>query len=116
MLYDDLYLAHHGVKGQKWGVRRERKKYTPVKVPRFSKDPIGYGVAKAKNFAFKDIKDATKGEKALAIALGLGIGAMAAGNIAIGAQVAAEFSAHRIRRNAIQAQGRQIMARAEAIR
>lgn len=22
MLYDDLYLAHHGVKGQRWGVRR----------------------------------------------------------------------------------------------
>ena len=57
MLYDEYvvrgnYLAHHGVKGQKWGVRRERKKYTPVKVPKFSKDPIGYGVAKAKNFAF----------------------------------------------------------------
>lgn len=22
MLYDDLYLAHHGVKGQRWGIRR----------------------------------------------------------------------------------------------
>ena len=26
-LYDSTYLAHHGIKGQKWGVRKDRQKY-----------------------------------------------------------------------------------------
>lgn len=26
MLYDDLYLAHHGIKGQRWGIRRYQNK------------------------------------------------------------------------------------------
>ena len=109
------FIAHHGVKGQKWGIRR--KKYTPVKVPKFSKDPIGYGVAKAKNFAFKDVKDATPGEKALAVALGLGLGGAVATNIYAAKRIAAARASFAIRSAEAQARinaGRAAMDAAQA--
>ena len=54
MIGENYYLAHHGVKGQKWGVRHDKqslsKNYTQKQ---FNRDKGVYGKATAKRFKKK---------------------------------------------------------------
>lgn len=60
---NNYYLAHHGIKGQKWGVRKEKAS----------------AMSKFKKWANTDWKDATTKQKIGAVSAGVGLGLVATG-------------------------------------
>lgn len=98
--YDDsAYLAHHGIKGMKWGVRKDKSSYrtsdaikSRIKKASFSRGNENY-VRLGRNLELATNAPARKAmrkrhAKGMAIAAGLGAGALGAAAIAGGISAA----------------------------
>lgn len=83
--YDDsAYLAHHGIKGMKWGVRKSRDEYRSSR----TSGAIRNRLAKTSS-NFKSFAKSKRGRRALAVAAGAGATAGAiTGAALVGSKIA----------------------------
>lgn len=108
-IYDDEYLAHHGVKGMKWGVRKAKDAYkTRLKNSTFYKGDEKYiKLTKRKAMAAnKEAYKATLKRKAKRLAIGAGVATAAAGAVGAGLGIANSI---RNKKNGYKVQNDQIL-------